>query len=179
MKGFRKITAFFIAVLLAVSCASRTFAAGTNDATRSETDSDEIVATVSLLSCMYLFPISGHTWIYVENLSDKKQTVGLYDVPVGQGVSIGSFAFTASDGWGIYYNLEAYRENRDDNMGNHWSVTKSLTQSELDDLSAEIANYINYWDFYFNCAFFSFSIWNDASGSFLIPLVIPQYHSLR
>lgn len=140
---------------------------------------NEIVATVSICSCIYFFPISGHTWIYVENLSDSVQRVGLYDLPVGQGVSIGSFSFSVSDGWGIYYNVEGYRENRDNNSSNHWTKTKELTQSELDSLSRNIANYVNYWDFYFNCAFFAFSIWNSASGDFLIPLVIPAISQLE
>lgn len=142
-------------------------------------DENEIVATVSICSCIYFFPISGHTWIYVENLSDRVQRVGLYDLPVGQGVSIGSFSFSVADGWGVYYNIEAFRENRDNNSSNHWTKTKELTQSELDSLSRDIANYVNYWDFYFNCAFFAFSIWNSASGDFLIPLVIPAISQLE
>lgn len=142
-------------------------------------DENEIVATVSICSCIYFFPISGHTWIYVENLSDRVQRVGLYDLPVGQGVSIGSFSFSVADGWGVYYNIEAFRENRDNNSSNHWTKTKELTQSELDSLSNNIANYVNYWDFYFNCAFFAFSIWNSVSGDFLIPLVIPAISQLE
>ena len=142
-------------------------------------DENEIVATVSICSCIYFFPISGHTWIYVENLSDRVQRVGIYDLPVGQGVSIGSFSFSVADGWGVYYNIEAFRENRDNNSSNHWTKTKELTQSELDSLSNNIANYVNYWDFYFNCAFFAFSIWNSVSGDFLIPLVIPAISQLE
>lgn len=142
-------------------------------------DENEIVATVSICSCIYFFPISGHTWIYVENLSERVQRVGLYDLPVGQGVSIGSFSFSVADGWGVYYNIEAFRENRDNNSSNHWTKTKELTQSELDSLSRDIANYVNYWDFYFNCAFFAFSIWNSVSGDFLIPLVIPAISQLE
>ena len=38
---------------------------------------------------------------------------------------------------------------------------------------------MNYWDFYFNCAFFAFSIWNSVSGDFLIPLVIPAISQLE
>lgn len=138
-----------------------------------EKDENEIVATVSLCSCLYVFPIKGHTWIYVENLSDKVQRVGLYDLPVGEGMSVGTYSFSASDGWGVYYNVECYRQNRDNNFENIWSVTKELTQSELDTLSKRLANYVNYWDFYFNCAFFAFSIWNSVSRDFLIPLVLP------
>lgn len=179
----KKLTAFLTAaaILLTFSC-SASAAEPTEEIQETVSEEtvipesggeDEIVATVSVCSCIYVFPISGHTWIYVENLSDKVQRVGLYDLPVGQGVSIGSFSFSVSDGFGIYYNLEAYRENRDNNSANHWSITKELTQKELDSLSKSIAGYVNYWGFYFNCAFFAFSIWNSASGDFLIPLVLP------
>ncbi len=137
-----------------------------------ETD-EEIVATFSLMSCIYVFPISGHTWLYIENKSDEPIQVGLYEVPVGEGVSIGSFAFTSRDGWGIYYNLEALRENRNERHDIHWSKTVELNKSQLEKLSNDIADYINYWDFYFNCAFFAFSIWNSNTDDFLFPLVIP------
>lgn len=179
----KKLTAFLTAaaILLTFSC-SAAAAEPTEEIQETVSEEttipesggeDEIVATVSVCSCIYVFPISGHTWIYVENLSDEVQRVGLYDLPVGQGVSIGTYSFSASDGWGVYYNVEAYRQNRDNNTENIWSITKELTQSELDSLSRRIAAYVNYWDFYFNCAFFAFSIWNSASGDFLIPLVLP------
>ncbi len=142
-------------------------------------NNDEIVASFSIMSCMYFWPVSGHTWLYIENLSDEPIQVGLYTVPVGEGVSIGSFAFTSRDGWGLYYNLEAFRENRDNNSGNHWSITQLLNTEQLQQLSDDIAGYVNYWDFYFNCAFFTFSIWNSNSNNFFIPLVIPAISQMQ
>ncbi len=136
-------------------------------------DGNEVVATLSVCSCVYFFPVVGHTWIYVDNLTDRDQQVGLYTVPANQGVSVGSFSFSVSDGWGLYYNLEAYRENRDNNSGDHWTITKELTADELKELSDSLIDYPNFWSFYFNCAFFAFSIWNSAAGSLFIPLVIP------
>ncbi len=136
-------------------------------------ESNETVATISLCSCIYLFPISGHTWIYVHNRSDSPIKVGLYEVPVGEGVSIGCYAFTAYDGFGIYYNLEAYRENKNDNMDTHWSVSKDLNQEELDKLTRNLIRYPNTWDFTLNCATFAFSIWNSVSGDAYFSLLIP------
>lgn len=145
-----------------------------------EADENEIVAKVSLFCAMYVFPVSGHTWIYVENLSDSPITVGLYEVPVGQGVSVGCFSFSVSDGWGIYYNLEAYRENRNDNIDGCRSITKDLTQSELEELSDSIKNYPNMWDiFIFNCTFFAFAIWNHNTDYFFIPMMIPALAALE
>lgn len=175
--NLKKLLSLVLAAVMLFSAACVT--AYADGSLTEQEDENEIVATVSICSCIYFFPISGHTWIYVENLSDRVQRVGLYDLPVGQGVSIGSFSFSVADGWGIYYNVEAFRENRDNNSSNHWTKTKELTQSELDSLSSNIANYVNYWDFYFNCAFFAFSIWNSASGDFLIPLVIPAISQLE
>ncbi len=175
--NLKKLLSLVLAAVMLLSAVCVT--AYADDSLAGQEDENEIVATVSICSCIYFFPISGHTWIYVENLSDREQRVGLYDLPVGQGVSIGSFSFSVSDGWGIYYNIEAFRENRDNNSSNHWTKTKELSQSELDSLSRNIANYVNYWDFYFNCAFFAFSIWNSASGDFLIPLVIPAISQLE
>lgn len=137
------------------------------------TDENEIVATVSVCSCIYVWPISGHTWIYVHNYSDEPIQVGLYEVPVGQGVSVGSFSFSVRDGWGLYYNLEAYRENRDDNAKNHWTITKELTASELESLSNSLKDYPNYWSFVANCASFAFSLWNGVSGDHFVSLLIP------
>ncbi len=168
-KTFKALIAFVLAVAMLFSFSVTGLAKQTAQAKAD----DKIVARVSILSCMYIWPISGHTWFYVENLSDKPIQVGLYEVPVGQGVSIGSYAFTARDGFGLYYNLEAYRENKKDNEGTHWSITQDMTKDQLKKFSDDIAGYINGWSFYFNCCFFTFSIWNKNSDNFFIPLVIP------
>ncbi|MBR6620407.1 MAG: hypothetical protein IKK85_08685 [Clostridia bacterium] len=138
------------------------------------TDENEIVAKVSLFSAMYVFPVSSHCWIYVENLTDSPMTVGIYEVPVGQGVSVGVFSFSVNDGWGIYYNLEAFRENRNDNIDGCWSITLDFTRSELEELSSSIKNYPNMWEmFIFNCTFFALSMWNHNTNYFLLPFFIP------
>ncbi len=168
---FKKSISLLLVVVMLFSFAQVGFASELNKEAKAK--DNEIVATLSLMSCMYFFPVSGHTWLYVENLSDKPIQVGLYTVPVGEGVSIGSFAFTSRDGWGLYYNLEAYREYMNNNYADHWSKTKPLTRQELEKVSNDIKDYLNYWDFYFNCAYFSFSIWNANTDDFLIPPVIP------
>lgn len=175
-KGVKAMLSAVLVFAILLSCAFPCFAQGEAEP---QADENKIVARASILSCMYFFPVSGHTWLYVENLSDEPITVGLYEVPVGQGVSIGSFAFTSRDGFGIYYNLEAYRENLNDNEMNHWAITRDLNQAALEKLSGDIAGYINGWSFYFNCAFFTFSVWNKNSNNFFIPLVIPAITQLE
>ena len=138
-----------------------------------ESDENETVATVSLCSCIYVWPISGHTWIYVQNNSDEPITVGHYEVPVGQGVSVGAFSFSVRDGWGIYYNIEAYKENIRGRIDDMWSKSKELNASELEELTDALVNYPNAWTFGMNCATFAFSIWNSVSGDHFVSLLIP------
>lgn len=141
-------------------------------------DNNGIVAEVSVCSSMSVPVIAGHTYIYVHNLSDKPIQVGLYEVPVGQGVSVGTFSVSVSDGWGLYYNIEAFRENHDNAEHKIWSKTRQLNASQLEKLSNNLRNYLNHWDPFFNCAFFAYSVWDVSVGDLLIPLVIPVFSHL-
>ncbi len=141
--------------------------------TAEQNDEDEVVATLSLCSNIYVWPISGHTWIYVHNNSDEPIQVGLYEVPVGQGVSIGAFSFSVNDGWGLYYNIEAYKENNKNRMGNVRSISEEMDADELAQLNDSLNNYPNIWTFGVNCATFSFSIWNSVTGDGFFSLLIP------
>lgn len=136
-----------------------------------ENNENEIVATLYLCSNITVWPIVGHAWIYVENLSDEPIDVGLYcGVESGKGVSVGSFSFSVWDGWGIYYNLEAYRERNNDR---YLYVSKDMTRSDLDKLNNALKSYPNYWGIAGNCATFAFSIWNTVNGSAYFSLLIP------
>ncbi len=177
-RRLKQAACVIMSIVLLLSFSLPCFAAGENKTLQPKSE-EEIVAEISILSCIYFFPISGHTWLYVENLSDEPIKVGLYEVPVGQGVSVGCFAFTAYDGFGIYYNLEAYRENKNNNSDSHYSITMQVNAAQLEKFSNDLANYPNFWSFYFNCAFFAFSLWNSSAGTLLIPLVIPAISQLE
>ena len=173
----------FVAVILTlvmlfacstVAWADEPLADETTDITQTEENNeDEIVATLSLCSNIYVWPISGHTWIYVHNNSDEPIQVGLYEVPVGQGVSIGAFSFSVLEGWGIYYNIEAYKENEKNRMGNVRSISEGMDAEELAKLNDSLINYPNIWTFGMNCATFSFSMWNSVTGDSFFSLLIP------
>lgn len=172
MKSFlRKTLAIILTVATVFSISAVAMANYDNDAETQE--SEEIVATMYLCACVYVFPISGHTWIYVENNTDRTLRVGLYDLPPGQGVSVGSFSFTVADGWGLYYNIEAFRENNKDREDITWSVSEELTASELQTLTDELVGYFNSWGFGRNCAYFAFKMWNAVTGDHYFSLLIP------
>lgn len=141
-------------------------------------DPNEIVADFYVVSKLLFFPFAGHAWIYCENLSDETLKVGLYDVPPGEGVSVGCISFTARDGLGIYYNIESWREKQNNNESNYWSKKKSLTRKEVDNLTNALLSYPNMWMLYFDCAFFAYTIWNSVTGQFLIPCGLPGFSNL-
>lgn len=178
MKSFlKKSLAIILVMVMIFSVSSVAMAKYESEAAASQ-NSEETVATMYLCSCVYVFPISGHTWIYVENNTNRTIRVGLYDVPPGQGVSIGSFSFSVSDGWGLYYNVEAFRENNKDREDITWSIPEELTASELQTLTDELVGYYNSWGFGRNCSYFAFNMWNAVTGDHYFSLLIPAISQL-
>lgn len=127
--------------------------------TKPETDST-VVAKIYLCSTYTnVFP---HIYVYVQNLSDHDIKVGAYTCPPEEGVSIGSFGMTVSDGPGVYYNIEAYRNRA--GAPSLISIGKDVTRGQLKSLSAFIISY-NWWDpLIANCCFFAARCWNTAGG---------------
>lgn len=105
--------------------------------------------------------VTGHAWIYIENLTDDTLRIGCYDCPKGQGVTLGTFFFVRVDGGGTYYNVESY-------MGNKKSLkrTKSnsmlLTQEQLDVVNEKILK-TNEWTPFTNCCLFATKVWNSVA----------------
>lgn len=164
----KRLLTIILTIAMLISTAATAFAADVPQAA-----DDESIATISLCSNVYVWPISGHTWIYVHNNSDEPIQVGLYEVLPDQGVSIGAFSFSVNNGWGIYYNIEAYKENNKNRMDNVRSVSEEMDAEELEALNNALNNYPNMWSFSVNCATFSFTMWNSVTGDHLFSLLIP------
>ena len=131
----------------------------------------DTVALLYLCSNWTGFPSLGHIWIYIENVSNKAMKVGVYDLPAGEGVSVGTFGLTRSDGFGVYYNIEAYTGNLF-GMGESMYLMTELNQKEFDNVSNKIAT-SNFWDpAIFNCAFFAITTWMTGGGSIMMPIVV-------
>ena len=119
----------------------------------------------------------GHMWVYILNTSDEYLKIGLYDVPPGEGISVGTYGFTRYDGMGVYYNLEARRN--DNYCGESYMRLKDpLTRKEAENVTNSILS-ANYWDPIFNCTTFACRIWNRASGTPMIPMVLPGLTRLQ
>ena len=113
----------------------------------------------------------GHTWIYIENLTDQELKVGIYPLPANEGVSVGTLP--EYDGWGLYYNIEAYQQTIY-GMEDQISMKEEITLKELRRVSNFIVCYPNFWDpVFFNCMLFAFLAWDMGSFKILIPLIFP------
>ena len=158
-----RVLSLLLILALLLCCAVPAFAAGGNT-----------VARMYLCHRWSGAPSLGHVWIYIENLSDHTLRVGAYDLPAGQGVSLGNFGLTRADGNGTYYNVEAY-------CGNHYSLSgmisnsTDLTQEELNRISTEIRNH-NRWAFFgSNCSDFAVRLWSLGGGELTISYVLPVF----
>lgn len=168
MKTIKKIIAV-IMVLVTLFC-SFAFVVSAEDA--KATDEDEYVATVYVCQEMQPPYIMGHTWLYFVNLTNHEITVGLYTLPKGQGVSIGTYGLSIKGGRGLYYNIEGYRYNHPTMEKDFVCLKKNVTQKQLETMSVQITRH-GVWSFLLNCSFAPFMIWDSVLGQFLPYLVLP------
>ncbi len=183
MKITKKILATLLTITMLFSTAvfasaeSDGVEVGSNAATNEALASDT-VAKIYLNCQDFTFPIRGHSWIYVENLSDEELQIGLYTLPPNEGVSAGTFSFSVSDGFGIYYNVEAFRRNERPQK-NCYTISEELNMEQVKKLSDALVQRLNTWDFFFNCVSFSFTMWNAATGDHLVPTFLPGIATLK
>lgn len=141
------------------------------------------VALIFLCSNASGFPSLGHIWAYIENVSKDKEIleVGAYKLLPGEGVSIGEFGLTRSDGFGLHYNVENYTYNlfeasTDEKDQKKVSKVKymcgELDKETLGKISKKIKN-LNWWDpIVFNCVTFACSVWNASGNGFIFPWTV-------
>ena len=119
----------------------------------------------------------GHAWIYIESNFNGDMPVGCYTLKPYQGVSVGTFLLSRSDGPGVYYNIEAYCAERW-GLKNESSLGMDITKDQLLKVSKRIKQY-NYWDLYFNCTFFAAEVWNHVAKKKIIPLMFPALEKMQ
>ena len=166
MRTTKKIIAV-VMVIVTLFC-SFAFVVSAEDA--KATDEKEYVATVYVCQEMQPPYIIGHTWLYFVNLTNHEITVGLYTLPKGQGVSIGTYGLSIKGGRGLYYNIEGYRYNNPYKVKDFVCLKKNLTQKQLETMSVQITRH-GVWGFLLNCSFAPFMIWDSVLGQFLAYLI--------
>ena len=136
-----------------------------------EPSGDDVIGKIYLCSRWSSITTTGHLWVYIFNTSDKPITVGLLEVVPNDGISMATFGFTRSDGFGIYYNMETYRNDKycDESC---ISLCDDLTVAELEKVNKKLLT-SNQWNPFINCVFFACSIWNAAGNKFVMPFTYP------
>ncbi len=159
----KRVCSLLLVFTLLLCCAVPVFAAG-----------GDTVARMYLCHRWSGAPSLGHVWVYIENLSGRTLRVGAYDLPAGQGVSLGNFGLTRADGNGTYYNVEAYCAARFPTSGTR-SISTDLNESELNRVSSAVTS-TNLWlPIGSNCADFAIRVWNAGGGAFIMPLIFPVF----
>lgn len=164
---FKSAVSLMVALVIIFSIAAPSFAAN-----------DPVVARMYVITYLEGTSWTDHAFVYFENLSGQTLKVGLYNLPVGQGVSVGCYAASRADGYGIYYNVEAHCANKYGQSG--WcSISKDITKNELNKATNAIINARNGWDFVFNCMYFAFQVWNKTTGDNLVSLIFPVFGQIQ
>ena len=170
MKNLRKLVAIMLAAVILASVF--VFPSSAADTAPVE-ETEPIVARMYFGHLTRKHNMEGHTWIYIENLTNGTITVGAYKLPKGEGVSVGAYGESTKNGPGTYYNVEAWRYKRDDiYLPISISLNKDLTQKDLDAVSQTILK-CNHWSKLFNCAYTAIKIWNSVPGDHMIYLFFP------
>lgn len=173
MKIAKKMLCLIIAAIMCLSIVPMALAA---DGTKAA--NDKIVANYYIYVMETDIHPVGHMWVYLENLTNQPMQVGYYTVPPYKGVSIGIFA--RKDGFGIYYNVEAYNQTVY-GMENQICLKDELTAEKVKDVSDTLVSIPNHWDPIFNCMYYAFRIWNAgcSNDKKLIHLVWPPLGTLQ
>ena len=164
----KKLFALLLSLIMIFTLALPSFAEGSGD---------EIVAEISVCSRVREVPSLGHVWIYVRNISDRPLQVGAYTLPVGEGVSVGTFGYSRADGMGLYYNIEAYCINYYDDH-DFFSITRQISADTLNRVSSRILG-LNSWNGFNNCMYFSFKIWKEATGQNFVNFFFPAFGEMQ
>ena len=137
-----------------------------------EKNDEDIVARIYLCSRWSTVFTTGHIWVYILNLTgDETFMVGTYPLTPGEGVSVATFGTTRYDGKGVYYNMEAYRDDKycDESC---ISISQDINRKELEKVSDKIIN-SNKWNFIVNCVYFACGVWNTVADEKVVPFFYP------
>lgn len=174
MKHFKRLIAIVLALVIMIGA----FVIPTSAAFEEKAAADgEKIARMYIGHRPRHLYLSGHTWLYFENLSDKDIQVGLYTVKPGKGVSVGSYGYDLEDGRGVYYNVEAYRYNAA-KVEDYLYLSTELTEEQLKRVSEKIL-ISGTWFYMLNCSYFAITTWDVVSKPFIMYMVIPVFLYLQ
>lgn len=176
----KKFACILLSLIIALLCACPVFAQEeTVDLQQEETavfaeeEPQEYAAEIYV--CARVKGI-GHVWVYIKNISSEPVEVGCYEVNPGEGVTVGTFFFSRSDGAGIYYNVEAY-VGREKGLDGTVVAGQPITARQLEAASAKIRS-SNQWTPFTNCGMVARGIYKAATGKGITYAVFPIFSKI-
>lgn len=114
--------------------------------------------------------ISGHAFLYVQNVSDTDQTVGSMTLAPGTRISLGTYGNT-NEHAGLWYGLECFstasgRYSYDSSI----SIQTSLNADQLAVLNQNLLK-ADHWSTVYNCASFVAAMWNSVCADTVDPAI--------
>lgn len=132
------------------------------------------------LATMYLcataHSLTGHVWLYFENICDEEIPVGYITLAPGEKTSVGSLRNTRTNGGGTYYNGEAFMSEDIDVTGKHTTyLSMNLNRAQLETVNEQIKKRNTYNFLVWNCGNFATAVWNSVSSHHFIHICFPIF----
>lgn len=126
--------------------------------------------------CATAHSVTGHMWVYLENLTDAPITVGYVSVEPGESISVGNLRNSRRDGGGTYYNGEAFMASNLEETSKHTTyLEQNITFDQLEKVSREIKSHNTYLFVGYNCTNFACDIWNSVAKAKIASLCLPIF----
>lgn len=124
--------------------------------------------------CATLNSLTGHIWLYFENISEKDINVGYITLAPGSTSSVGNLGNMRANGGGTYYNGEAFMAGYTNGKVNFTvSLKTDISEKQLETVSERIKSMNTYILVGSNCGDFATKVWNSVSPKKVINLLLP------
>ncbi len=141
-----------------------------------EEDTDPDREVVSMYLCATANSLTGHVWLYFENLTDSDLPLGYAVLKANSFMSVGSLRNTRKNHGGTYYNGEAFMAKNPEKLKEHTtSIKMNLTEEQLKTVSEEIKSHNLYILVGWNCGNFACKVWNSVSDEHVVHIVFPVF----
>lgn len=160
IKKIKNVLCFFLSMMMLLCCSLTASADSLTSAsvTPKISFAGHLVIYASNNGASSLFNTSGHAFLSFKNTSSSSVTLGPLEVQPGHEVTFGTWRNTKHRG--IWYNLEAYLANHENDLKGRISLVTGVTYSDLATINSVIENN-DRWSETNNCSTFAVKVWNS------------------
>lgn len=111
----------------------------------------------------------GHSFISIENLSNKQILIGEYLLDIDEEITISIWPITSYKG--VWYNLESSLINNTNKYSDRISVSFDVNEGTLDEINLFLKESKS-WSIFYNCSGFTLDIYNIITKNTYKPLFV-------